>query len=61
VTLAAAVDCENKIMHIKNIGTGIVTIDGNALETIDGSLTAVLRTRYENICLFCDGSNWHVL
>jgi hypothetical protein len=36
----------------------IVTIDGNASETIDGSTTTTLNTQNESVLITCDGSNW---
>lgn len=39
----------------------IVTIDANASETINGSLTTTLNTQYESLTLYCDGSNWIIL
>lgn len=39
VTLYAAAGNVGKIVIIKNIGTGVVTIDGNGSDTIDGALT----------------------
>ena len=48
--------------HIKKLGTTAdVIVDGNASETIDGGLTAVLTTQYESIMIISDGSNWHVI
>lgn len=41
----------------RNSGTGVVTIDANAAETIDGAQTVVLRTG-QSVTLLCDGSNW---
>lgn len=37
--------------------TKLVTLDGNASETIDGALTRVMWA-YETAILYCDGSNW---
>lgn len=37
-----------------------LTIDGNALETINGSATTSINTQYEAIVLYCDGTNWLV-
>lgn len=61
VTLPAAASSKNKIYTIKNIGTGVITVDANASETIDGSLTVVMPTRYQAIEIVCDGSNWHII
>jgi hypothetical protein len=38
--------------------TKMVTLDGNASETIDGALTRIMWA-YETCVLKCDGSNWH--
>ena len=38
----------------------VLTIDGNASETIDGATTIKLNTQYETVELYCDGSNWHI-
>lgn len=44
-------------LDVKNSGPGVVTIDGNSSETIDG-LTTVALYLGESYLLFCDGSNW---
>lgn len=46
---------------IKNIGTGTITVDGNASETIDGSLTASLSVQYEYLALVCNGTEWFII
>jgi hypothetical protein len=38
-----------------------VTIDGSGSETIDGSTTLALSSRYNFAQIVCDGSNWHVI
>ena len=42
-------------------GTNTVTIDGNSSETIDGSLTAVLKVPYVSVTLISNSSNWFVI
>lgn len=37
--------------------TKLVTLDGNASETIDGALTRVMRAQ-ETALLYCDGTTW---
>ena len=60
ITLYAASTNNGRKLTILNTGTsGIVTIDGNASETIDGSTTLELTQRYQTITLVCDGSNWN--
>lgn len=61
ITLYAANGNAGKIIHIKNIGTGTITIDGNASETIDGSTTNTISVQYGSLSLVCDGSNWHII
>lgn len=45
---------------IKNMGAGIVTVDGANSETIDGAATVALN-QYEAVFLVNDGTNWHNL
>lgn len=64
VTLYAASGNTGKVLRIKKTDsslTNIVTIDGNASETIDGALTVTLNTQYEEYTIVCDGSGWQVL
>jgi len=58
---AAATYGAGRIMNIKRTSSGNITIDGNASETIDGSLTYVLTVALSNLTLYCDGSNWNIL
>ncbi len=58
VTLYPCSGYSGRTVHIKNIGTGVITIDGNASETIDGALTATLSDQYDEISLVTNGSNW---
>lgn len=61
VTLPAAVTAET-IYHIKKLGTtASVIIDGNASETIDGSLTITLTAQYESVMLVSNGTFWSIL
>lgn len=62
-TLAAAAALTGKIYHIKKVdaGAGLVTIDGNGGETIDGDLTPDITTQFESVTIVSDGSNWHIL
>ena len=41
--------------------TNIVTVDGATTETIDGSLTALLRVPFASITLVSNGANWFVV
>jgi hypothetical protein len=60
VVLPTAVGKEGRVYVIKNSGVGIVTLDANGTETIDGALTLTLATK---VCytVASDGSNWIIL
>ena len=55
--LAAATAGVGFAVAVKNSGTGVITIDGNASETIDGELTTDIR-KSESCFLVCNGSKW---
>jgi len=63
VTLPAAASNAGKVYYIKNIDaqSDIITIDGNASETIDGITTYLLNVRNHALRIICDGTNWHIL
>ncbi len=63
VTLPAAASYTGKHYYIKKIDSSVnaVTVDGNASETIDGSVTTTINTRYECVKIVSDGTNWHLL
>lgn len=64
LTLPPAATLSGHILHIKKTDsdfTKVVTIDGNASETIDGATTTTLNTQYEAIRIISDGSNWHII
>ena len=62
VTLPPAAANVGRLYIIKNVGSSgkSVIVEGNANETIDGGLTAVLAARYESITIISDGSNWDI-
>lgn len=45
---------------VKNVGTGVVTIDTTSSQTIDGSLTIVMPVQYTAVDLISDTANWNV-
>jgi hypothetical protein len=63
VTLPAAASNAGKVYYIKNIDAqgDIITLDGNASETIDGNATYLLNVSNHALRIICDGSNWYVL
>jgi|GEM_PF-1418016 len=57
---AAATAGDGFVLNFLNIGTGVVTMDGDGSETINGSTT--LAFGYGEGCdLRCDGVNWHAI
>jgi hypothetical protein len=63
ITLPPSADNEGRCYYIKDSSgsANAVTVDGNASETIDGSLTLVLTAGSGFAKLFCDGANWHII
>lgn len=63
VTLPTAVGITGRIYVIKKIdATGnVVTVDGNASETIDGSTTQSLDAQWESMMIQSNGANWYIL
>jgi len=63
VTLPAATSNSGRVYVIKKIDSSanVVTVDGNASETIDGATTHALSSQYDFVRIQCDGSNWHII
>lgn len=61
VDLYAVSGNSGREITIINNGSGTITIDGNASETISGDLTLVLLTQYDAATLLCDGSEWFII
>ena len=57
INLPSAIGIQGKIYDIKNSGTGVVTVDANGSETIDGQLTKTLN-QYGNLFVQSNGANW---
>lgn len=54
---AAATLATNFHFYIRNNGTGVITLDPNSSETVDGR-TTILIYPGESFKVVCDGSNW---
>ncbi|MEK9722052.1 MAG: hypothetical protein VW405_01030 [Rhodospirillaceae bacterium] len=61
VNLYAASGNAGYVVHVKLTGSGTVTIDGNASETIDGQTTQAFSQQYQCLSVLCDGSAWHII
>ena len=60
VTLPTAVGITGRVYIIKNSGTGTITVDGNASETIDGATTVTLN-QYDHVKVQSNGVGWIVI
>jgi len=65
VTLpASSSNNAGKEIRIKNMGTGTITVDGNASETIDGQTIINLDVQYSSITLIATGNTpaaWEIV
>lgn len=64
VTLPTAVNNYGKMIAIKKTdlaSVGVITVEGNASETVEDLAFFVLRGQNESITLVSDGSNWKML
>lgn len=62
INLHTAVGYEGKTYVIKKIdaGVGVLVLDGNGAETIDGSSTILMPSLNDAVIIFSDGSNWFI-
>jgi hypothetical protein len=60
VTLPTAVGIRNKSYEIKNSGSGTITLDTTASQTIDGELSLEIFEQ-ENITVISNNVNWLIL
>jgi hypothetical protein len=60
ITLPTAISNTNSYV-IKNVGTGTITINTTLSQTIDGSLTALIKVQYLSLTLISDGANWNII
>lgn len=59
LTLPTAVGNDGAVLTVKKTGaTGVITVDGDGTETIDGALNLTLTYQYESATLLSDGTNW---
>jgi hypothetical protein len=60
VNLPTAVGVQGKVYIVKNSGSGLITIDPNGTQTIDGALTYKIGGN-ESLKLMSTGANWITL
>jgi hypothetical protein len=60
ITLPASASNDGQVYYIQKTDStdNVVTIDGNASETIDGTTTIDLDRQYQSVTIISDGTNW---
>jgi hypothetical protein len=63
LTLPTAVGATGYVYIIKKVdqAAGVVTIEGDGAETIDGALNKTLYFEDESIMVVSDNTNWHII
>lgn len=60
ITLPTAVGITGRSYNVKNTGSGVVVIDGNGSETIDGVLTQSLN-QWDAVTIVSNGTGWIII
>jgi hypothetical protein len=61
VNLPTAVGIQGTTYTLVNSGTGVITLNPNGSETINGSLTIDIKKQYVSRTVQSDGSNWIII
>lgn len=63
VTLPAVSGNSGVELYIKKIDSSlnVVSVDGNALERIDGELIQNVNSQYDTMAIVCDGTGWMII
>ena len=61
VTLPTAVGIAGKQYCVKNTGSGVITVDADGAETIDGQANKILSVQYESVWVISTGANWIII
>jgi hypothetical protein len=61
VNLPAASSCVGRVYTVKSTNSGVVIVNPDGLEQIDGVATKNLANIYEYIRFVSDGNSWHII
>jgi len=63
ITLPTAADNADRQITVVKVdsGAGVVTVDGEGAETINGDASVALVSQYDRVRILCDGTGWHIL
>lgn len=62
LTLPAAASCAGRCFTVKTLAAQVITLDGNASETIDGAAThALVDAINDVITIMSDGTSWYTI
>jgi hypothetical protein len=61
VTLMTAASAAGRIVTVKQLGAGAVTVDGNGAETIDGAANYAIPAANGSVQLYSDGTSWYIV
>ena len=61
VNLPTAIGIQGTTYTLVNSGTGVITLDADGTETINGSLTIDLSSQYISRTVQSDGTNWIII
>jgi len=60
VTIPTAVGNSNQYT-VKNVGTGVASVNFTGGQNADGSATLSLPVQYQSVDLVSDGANWNII
>lgn len=61
VTLPSVKPSKDRLITIKNTGSGTITVTAQSGENIDGSNTYAMASQYDTVQLISDGTDWHIV
>lgn len=58
ISLPPAEYAEFRVLFIKNVSTGTITIVPDGSDTIDGGSSAIMTDQWDSLIIVSDGANW---